>query len=136
MTDTIQILAIAVSIVLLIVVIELVRRRKLTEEYSLVWIACALLLLFLSIARRLVDVAALWIGIYYPPAALLLLLILLVFVGAMSFSVTISSHRRQIERLVEHAALLESEIRALRDANARQGPDAARDAPEISTRST
>jgi len=107
----IQILAIAVSVALLGVVLELVRRKKLTEEYSFVWILCALALLGMSIARRFVDQAALALGIYYPPAALLLVLILFVFLASVSFSVVISRQRQQIEQLIEEAALLEARVR-------------------------
>ena len=66
--DLIQVAAIVVSATLLVVVLDLVRRRKLTEEYSFVWILCALALLGSSIARRLLDRIAVAIGIYHPPA--------------------------------------------------------------------
>jgi hypothetical protein len=114
MMDPIQLIAILVSVGLLATVLELVRRQKLTEEYSFVWIVCALALLFFSVARRLLDIAALAVGIHYPPAALLLVLIVFVFLASVSFSVTASRHRQQIERLIEDAALLEAEVRELR----------------------
>ena len=56
--DRIQIVALSVSALLLLTVLELVRRRKLTEEYSFLWIACALALLGLSAKRRVLDVVA------------------------------------------------------------------------------
>ena len=51
----IQIVAIAVSVLLLLGVLELVRRRKLIEEYSFLWIVCALALVTLSVRRDLLD---------------------------------------------------------------------------------
>jgi cytochrome c oxidase subunit IV len=67
-------------------VLELVRRKKLTEEYSFVWLVCALALLVVALGRRLfLDRVALAMGIYYPPAALLLVLIFFVFVASLSF---------------------------------------------------
>jgi hypothetical protein len=111
--EPIQIAAILVSVVLLLIVLDLVRRKKLTEEYSFIWIGCALALLGLSIARQLLDRVALSLGIYYPPAALLLVLILFVFLASVSFSVVVSRQRQQIERLIEDAALLEAEVREL-----------------------
>ena len=118
-----QIIAIVTSILLLALVIELVRRKKLTEEYSFVWIVCSLALLMLSIGRRLLDVVALSLGIYYPPAALILVVILFVFVASLSFSVVVSRQRQQIERLIEDAALLEARVRELSGRNGR-GPSA------------
>ena len=114
--DRLQVAAVAISIALLIGVLELVRRKKLTEEYSFVWILCALALLGLSIARGLLDRIALGLGIFYPPAALLLVVILFVFVASVSFSVVISRQRQQIDRLIEDTALLDARLRELEDA--------------------
>ena len=114
--DRLQVAAVAISVALLIGVLELVRRKKLTEEYSFVWILCALALLGLSMARGLLDRIALGLGIYYPPAALLLVVILFVFVASVSFSVVISRQRQQIDRLIEDTALLDARVRELEDA--------------------
>ena len=119
--DRLQVAAVAISIALLIGVLELVRRKKLTEEYSFVWILCALALLGLSIARGLLDRIALGLGIFYPPAALLLVVILFVFVASVSFSVVISRQRQQIDRLIEDTALLDARLRELEDAG--QAPE-------------
>jgi len=116
MTSLLQVLAVTVSILLLLLVLELVRRKKLTEEYSFIWIVSALALLGIALGRRVVDALAVAIGIYYPPAALLLALVLFVFVSALSFSVVVSRQRQQIERLIEDTALMDLQVRELRTA--------------------
>lgn len=115
MTDRIDGIGLVVSIGLLSVVLELARRRKLTEEYSVLWVICALGLLALSVRRQWLDHSALWLGVHYPPSLLLLALIVLVFVAALSFSVILSSQRRQIVRLIEDTALLAAELREMRE---------------------
>jgi hypothetical protein len=112
-TDLVQIVSTAVSVALLALVVELVRRRKLTEEYSFIWIAGALGLLALSIWRGIIDTVASWLGIFYPPAILLMVLILFAFVVSLYFSVVISRQREQIERLVQDVAILDAEQRRL-----------------------
>ena len=114
MPDRIQPAAIVGSVLLLALVLELVRRRRLSEEYALTWIGCALALLAASVFRGALDRVALWFGIYYPPALLLLGLIGLVFVAALNFSMVVSRQRRQIERLIQEVAILQAEVRALR----------------------
>lgn len=104
----IQAVAIAVSATLFLVVLELVRRRKLTEEHSFIWLAGAGGLLALSIWRRSLDTVAALLGVYYPPMVLLLLVVFFDFVALLYFSVVISTQRRQIEQLVEDLALLTS----------------------------
>jgi len=114
--EPVQIIALLASLFLLGLVLELVRRKKLTEEYSFVWLVCALALLVVALGRRLfLDRVALAMGIYYPPAALLLVLIFFVFVASLSFSVVVSRQRQQIERLIEEAALLDARLRELTD---------------------
>jgi len=112
--DRIDTIGIVVSVALLLLVLELVRRRRLNEEYSFLWIVCALAVLGLSLRRDLLDRSARWLGVYYPPSLLLLVLLVVVFVGSLSISVVLSRHRRQIERLMEDSAILTAEIRELR----------------------
>lgn len=113
--DRIQVVALAVSIALLLIVLELVRRRKITEEYSFIWILSSLLLLALSIRREILHAAARWLGIYYPPILLVMVLIVIVFAASLGFSIIVSRQRQQIERLIEETAILSAELRDLRD---------------------
>jgi hypothetical protein len=132
-TERIEIIALIVSIVLLIVVLELVRRRKLTEEYSFLWILSSLVLLALSVRREILHAVARWLGVYYPPIVLVMLLIVMVFVASLCFSVIVSRQRQQIERLIEETAILSAELRDLR-AEMASKPLAARHDRRIETR--
>jgi hypothetical protein len=114
MSDPIGWLAIGASCALLVLVLELVRRRALAEEYSLVWIGLCVCLLVISVRRSLLDSLAAMLGVHYPPAILPLVLILFGFIGALFFTVVVSRQRKQIERLVEDTALLQAELREVR----------------------
>ena len=120
MLDPVQILAIAVSALLLVLVIELVRRRLLGEEYALVWILGAVGLLALSVWRGGLDSVARWLGVLYGPALLLLLLGFFVFVALLFFSVVVSRQRVQIDRLIEDLAILEARLREHEGDNGRK----------------
>jgi hypothetical protein len=115
-TNQLQLVAFVVSAVLLLTVFELVRRRKLTEEYSFLWILSSFVLLAVSARREFLDAAARWLGMPDPLMVLILLLIAMVAVAALCFSVIVSRQRRQIERLIEEAAILSAEVRDLRAA--------------------
>ena len=129
MTDRVQILAIAASVVLLLVVLELVRRRRLVEEYSLLWVLAALALIGVSLRRDILDSTARWLNVHYPPAVLVLLLIFIVFVASLCFSVILSRQQQQIERLIDETAILSAEIRELRKTRA-ETADSQEPAPE------
>ncbi len=118
MTDIVQLIGVVISAILLLVVLELVRRRRLSEEYSFFWIVGVVVLLGLSLRREILHVTARWMGIYYPPMVLVLALVLVVFIGLLYFSVVTSSLRRQIERLVEEQAILDADLRELSAAGA------------------
>ena len=124
MTDVVQLVSIVVSAALLVTIIELVRRRRLSDEYSLIWIVCAVALFALSLWRNLLDVAAAALGVHYPPAVLLLVLTFFVVIVSLYFSVVVSRHRQDIERLVEELALLEEQVRRLRSSAMVLPPDA------------
>ena len=115
MSDRIDIIGVVVGVAMVLLVLELVRRKRLNEEYSLLWVVGALAVLGISLRRDLLDRTARWLGVYYPPSLLLLVLLVVVFVGSLSISVVLSRHRRQIERLIEDSAILTAELRELRE---------------------
>jgi hypothetical protein len=111
MNSRIQILAIVGSVLFLLLVLELVRRRRLAEEYSALWIVAALALLVASVRRDLIDRTATWLGIYYGPAVLLLGLVVVVSAVLLWMSVILSRQQAQIDHLIEEAAILSAELR-------------------------
>ena len=121
MIDRVQIIALIVSVLLLVVVIELVRRRKLIEEYSFLWIVYSLTVLALSIRREILHTVAGWLGVFYPPIVLVMLLIVMFFAASICHAVIVSRHRKQIDRLTEETAILATEIRDLRASRERPG---------------
>jgi hypothetical protein len=108
----VQLLAVAAALILLVSVLELVRRHRLTEEYSLIWICCAVVVVVFAVQRDWLDAAARKLGIFYPPALLLLGLGAFVLLIALAFSVALSRQRRQIEQLAEEIAILDARLRS------------------------
>lgn len=111
----IQILIIAASLTLLLIVLNMVRRRHVREQYSLLWIAAAIVLLLSAVFIRAVDRLSFAVGVFYPPAFLLMIAVLLLVVLQIHFSVVISTLREQNKTLTQELGILESEVRALRD---------------------
>jgi hypothetical protein len=109
-----QILIIAVSLTLLAVVLHMVRKRHVREQYSLLWIAACVVLLLSAVMIRAVESLSRIVGIFYPPAFLFLIAILLIVVLQVHFSVVISSLKEQSRSLTQDLGLLQSEIQRLR----------------------
>ena len=122
MIDRVQLVAAATSAVLFGIVIDLVRRKRLTEEYSLIWLAVSCALLAFSLSRNLLHVAARWLGVAYPPALLVLGVVGGGFVGLLYMSVVLSRQRREIERLVEEIGVLSAKVDDLEREARQPGP--------------
>jgi hypothetical protein len=114
-----QVFVFLVAVVMLLFVLNMVRRKRLREQYSLLWILSAVLLALAAVFIRGVERLSQWVGIYYPPAFLFLIAILLLFVLAFHFSTVISNLREQNKTLTQELGLLASELKELRR---RSGP--------------
>lgn len=106
----IQILSVLVSFFVFFSVIELIRKRKLREEYSLLWIFFSLVFIILSFWRDAIEAIASLLGISYPPAALFLIFFAAIFLILMQFSIVISKMTSRIQRLTQELGILKSEL--------------------------
>jgi len=111
--DVLKILAIVGSGTVLLLVVELIRRGRLKERYSLLWLFAGGVLLLLSSSRSILDYVSNMVGIYYPPSFLFLLAFLFLLLITLHFSVTISGLSEKNKRLAQELALLRQEIREL-----------------------
>jgi hypothetical protein len=110
MDTRLQIVAILASAGLLVILLELVRRRRLLERYALLWLLSALVLLGLSIWGGLLEELASLIGVAYPPNALFLVAFGFVMVLLLHFSLAVSRLTDQTKVLAQRLALLEERL--------------------------
>lgn len=108
------IVTVALSIAALLVVLELVRRRKLREEYSLLWLFTAAVMLVVSVWRDLLHGLANLVGIAYPPNLLFLLATLLMLFILLYYSIIITRLTHENKTIAQDVALLRYEIEQLR----------------------
>lgn len=111
----ISIAATIASILLILVVLELIRSRRLRERYALLWLATGVVLLVLSAWREALDTIAVWVGVTgYPPAVLFAVGILFILVVLLHYSTVISKLADQNVILAQRVALLEQRIDSTR----------------------
>jgi hypothetical protein len=101
-----------VSAALLLVVLEMVRRKAFLERYALLWLLSALVMLGLSIWSGALESLAKLIGIAYPPNALFLVAFGFVLVLLLHFSLAVSKLSDQTKILAQRLALVEQQQRA------------------------
>ena len=112
--QTTQVIAIVVSISLFLYILYLVRKKKIKEEYSLLWLSSSFVFILFSIWRDGLEYFAKLIGIAYPPAALFLILLLAIFLILIEFSINISKLSEKNKILAQELALLRNELEGLK----------------------
>ena len=119
-----QVIMLLVGVAMLLFVLNMVRRKQVREQYSLLWIATAVVITFSALFIRTVEKLSHLVGVYYPPAFLFLLAILLMFILQFHVTTVISNLREQNRSLVQDLGLLTNEVRELRRAleNGAGGP--------------
>lgn len=105
-STNLRIIAIAGSLALLIFIVELVRRRRLKEEYSVLWVATAVLLLLLAAWGGLLRELTHLIGAISQASTLYFFGLLFVVFVLLHFSVRVSNLERRVVVLLQEIALL------------------------------
>jgi hypothetical protein len=104
----VSIAAAIASVLLLLVVFELIRSRRLRERYAILWLVTGVVLLVLSVWRDGLNTIAGWFGISgYPPAILFAVAILFILLVLLHYSTVISRLSDQSTVLAQRLALLE-----------------------------
>jgi hypothetical protein len=106
--------AFVLAIGMLVAVVELVRRRKLREEYALVWLGTGLALLLLAWQHQWLSWFQQLISAKSPVSALFLGAFLFLMFLSLLFSVRLSKMSFRQRKLVQRLAILEKELAELR----------------------
>jgi hypothetical protein len=106
----VSIFAVIASVLLLLVVVELIRSRRLRERYSLLWLLTGVVILVLSAWRGLLGSLSDAVGIYYPPSLLFVLASLFIIGVLLHYSTVISRLSDQNTILAQRLALLEAKL--------------------------
>lgn len=106
----IQVLAIVGSLLLVVFILELIRRKRLKEEFSILWLGMGAVFLVISLFRGVLDRFSILVGIGYPPAALFLILIIGLMFILIHFSVAISELKEANKRLAQEIGRLRREM--------------------------
>ena len=106
----IQVLAVIAGVIMLGVIFELVRKRKIQTNYSVIWFfVCGLFIVF-AVWRNLLEKISGLAGIYYAPSALFMILIGIIFLLLLSFSTAISKLSSSNISLAQEVALLKKKL--------------------------
>jgi len=107
---TIQIISLLGASLFLAFIFRLIVKGRLREEYSILWIACTLILILFSIWRKGLEQISLALGVFYPPSLIFLGAIFAILIFLVHLSVVVSRLQNQIKVLSQEVALLRNEL--------------------------
>jgi hypothetical protein len=116
-------------------ILYLVRRDHLYIRQGVFWIGIALLSLALAIWPYLIDTLGGALGIAYPPTLLFLVAIVVLVVKALLGDIALTKVRRDLRRLNQRIALLETGLPMEREDDPLQSSEAGAEPGEKARRS-
>lgn len=105
-----KIFALVICSLVFVVTVDLVRKRKLREEYSVLWLLTSLIMFILVLRYDWLVALTGFIGAGLPTTTLFIGSIIFLILIAVQFSIKISSLSEQVKNLAQKNALLQSEI--------------------------
>jgi hypothetical protein len=110
----VSIAAAIAAAILLLVVFELIRSRRLQERYALLWLLTGVVIFILAVWRSLLGSVSDLVGIAYPPSALFILAAFFILMVLLHYSTVISKLSEQNTSLAQRLALLEHKLERAR----------------------
>jgi hypothetical protein len=102
--------ALTTSLLIFLFILELVRRRRLREEYSWLWLLAAGAMVLLVVWFRLLMIITHLVGAVTPLNTLLLFAVLFLFAIAVHYSVIVSRLTSQVKNLAQELALVSARL--------------------------
>ncbi len=105
-----KIFAVLVSILIMVLVVELVRRRRLREEYSWLWLLTCAMIVLLVIWYDLLVIITHFIGAVAPTTTLFIFGLLFLMLISLHYSIQISKLSHQVKEMGQQLALLRGQL--------------------------
>jgi hypothetical protein len=105
-----KLFAVVASVLIMAVVIELVRRRKLREEYSWLWLLTGAVIVVLVIWYDLLIFLTHLIGAIAPTTTLFIFGLLFLMLISLHYSIQISKLSHRVKEMGQQLAILRGEI--------------------------
>ncbi|MFN2377462.1 MAG: DUF2304 domain-containing protein [Candidatus Binatia bacterium] len=110
-TTAVRIVALAVASTLFFVVFEAVRRRRLSESLTPIWLTCALAVLVLAVNLSLLETMTKLIGAWTPSSTVFFFALLFLLAISLSYAVVLTRLGRQVARLAQEISMLKARLR-------------------------
>lgn len=115
MTVKLQICLIIGVVIYLIIILNLIKKKRLNLKYSLLWIVTAVIMIVIAAFPKLATYVANAMGIYSVVNAVFIIAGLFALLIILSLTSIVSKQTERIVSLTQEQAILERRIRSLED---------------------
>ena len=112
-----KIFALIMAGTVLVSVIDLIRRQKMTFKYALAWLSAAGLVLFFTIQNTWLNQLAKWAGFALPSNFIFFLLLVFVIFFSLLLTIYINEQNSRSESLAQAIAKLDLRLKKLEQKN-------------------
>ena len=109
----VDVVALLGALAWLLLIVEMIRRRRFSEGYALLWLFSGVVLLVLALWRPLLDAIARTLGIAYPPTALFVIAVGFVLLLIVQQSAVICELEKRNNETTQSIALLALQVEQL-----------------------
>ena len=102
--------AIIFSALFILFIINLVRKGKIDEKYSILWIILGTIILFVAIFPNSIVTIANWFNVYYPPTLMLLFALMVLGAYIIHISIVITKQNKMIVKLTQELAIVKEKM--------------------------
>ena len=111
MISLIQIITVIFLSFLFSFIVFLLKRKRLKEKYSILWIVGIILMVILTVSRKPLETISLFFGVYYPPSFLFVIAFLVILAILLHFSVAISELEKRQKIIAERLVITEERMK-------------------------
>ena len=123
MTPNQKVFALIVCVMVFAITFNMVRKRSLREEYSVLWLATSLLMFVLVLKYDWLVALTALVGAALPTTTLFIGGLVFLVLIAVQFSIKLSTFSTQLKNLAQENALLRSDLEQLRTLKVEECPD-------------
>lgn len=111
----VQLVIVGLSLALLAVVLWLVRRRRLREEYTPIWVVASLAAVVVTLFEGLLQLLARAVGAWTLSSALFFFAVVFLILICLQYAVRLSRLQLEVKNLAQELALLKAGREVRRD---------------------
>ena len=105
-----RIISIVIAVVVFAVIVELVRRKKLMEEFSWIWLLAGVIILLIAVWENIFSLIASLTGIIAPSSIVFFFGIIFLILINLQLAMVLSKSRNDIKNLGQKISLYENEL--------------------------